>query len=205
MVSPHPRTIVEKQDPFLALQLAETLAEKAAFTFFSENRPTFDLVSLIQFITLGPNLKRVSSPEDLEPGAVEFIYSLIDGTVQDVDGLIFRACRAVDVRDAARAHVEALSNPAASGKRIPLCSPDLLTPQAVINNLNKHFPHLSGRVAKGGDNPSSIIPEGLVPEVVETTLHRKIFGWGFRSLEDSVVDFTTQVLEQEKNWRKEED
>jgi len=57
----------------------------------------------------------------------------------------------VDVRDVARAHILALTKPAASGKRIILVF-GLVAPELVANIIREQFPRMKRRILEG--NPS---------------------------------------------------
>ncbi|KAE8347605.1 hypothetical protein BDV24DRAFT_170703 [Aspergillus arachidicola] len=76
----------------------------------------------------------------------------------------------VDVRDVARSHVDALTNPAAGGRRILLIS-GLITPQLVVNIIRKHFPALRDKVPEG--KPDQVLPDGVHPT-----------GWDMRTSAD---------------------
>lgn len=176
-------------------------SEKVAWAFIENEKPSFDMVALLPVIVLGPNLNPVTKPEEIEQGAKGHVYSLIDGTYPTVEDAKYFFYTHIDVRDVARAHVDALTNKQASGKRIALVTSDPLTPQSVVNILNKRFPQLKGRLPKGG-NSDVINPKGIIPEVVKSTRTKDYFGWDYRSLEESVVDIVDQILEQEKTWPK---
>lgn len=66
----------------------------------------------------------------------------------------------VDVRHVVRSHVDALTNPAARGKRILLIS-GLITPQLFVNLIRKHFPALREQVPEG--KPDQVLPHGVHP------------------------------------------
>jgi len=146
---------------------------------------------------LGPSLTPVRSPKDIEQGAFRHVYEFINGTNATTE-IDFNFYSHVDVRDVARAHILAMHLPVAGGQRISLSSSDVLSPQTVVNVINKNFPQLSGRVAKG--NKDQLYPTGSKPTLFSGEKAHKIFGdaWVFRSLETSVTDLVAQVLEQEK-------
>ena len=107
----------------------------------------------------------------------------------------------VDVRDVSRAHVLALTNPAASNQRIILVG-GVLTPQLVANIIHKNFPELKDRVIKG--NPDKPFPDGFDPRNWDTRKSFEIFGtgWSYQTLETSVTDTVRFILEQEKRWKE---
>lgn len=105
----------------------------------------------------------------------------------------------VDVRDVALAHVLSLTEPKASNQRILLVS-GLITPQLVTNIIRKNFPQLHDRTEEG--NPQQILPKGVHPTGWDTSRSFEIFGegWGYKGLEESLVDTVTSILDLEKKW-----
>jgi hypothetical protein len=59
---------------------------------------------------------------------------------------------------------------------------------------------LKDRIAEG--NPKQILPKGVQPTGWDTSKNFEVFGegWGYRGLEESVVDTVTSILELEKKW-----
>jgi nucleoside-diphosphate-sugar epimerase len=102
----------------------------------------------------------------------------------------------VDVRDVARAHVDSLTNPAASGQRIILVS-DLLTPQLVVNAIRKNFPKLQNQVPEG--HPSQILPDGVHPTGWDTRLSLEILSKGSKSKPWKYIDLETCVVDTVKS------
>jgi hypothetical protein len=105
----------------------------------------------------------------------------------------------VDVRDVALAHILSLTEAKASNQRILLVA-GLITPQLVINLIRKHFPQLNERIEVG--IPSQILPVGVHPTGWNTSRSFEIFGkgWGYKGLEESLLDTVTSLLELEKKW-----
>ncbi len=88
---------------------SKTLAERAAWAFVESNRPRFDLVVLNPFFVVGPSLIP----------ALNISHQPFRGlTNGSVPGIIALEWGLVDVRDVARAHLLAMSNPAANGRHI---------------------------------------------------------------------------------------
>ena len=152
---------------------------------------------LLPVIVLGPCLTPVKGPKDIEQGAFRHVYEFINGTNTTTE-IDFNFYSHVDVRDVARAHVLAMHVPEAGGQRISLSSSDVLSPQTVVNVINKNFPQLKDRVAKG--NKDQVYPTGSKPTLFSGDKAHKIFGdsWEFRSLETTITDVVAQILEQEK-------
>ena len=98
----------------------------------------------------------------------------------------------------ARAHVEALTNPAAANQRLLLVN-GLVTPQLVVNAIRKHFPDLRERVPEG--TPSRTLAPGVHPTRYDENVTRKILAkgsegkWEYRDLETSVADTVQSLLD----------
>lgn len=105
------------------------------------------------------------------------------------------------MRDVARAHILALTNPFASNQRILLIS-GLITPQLVANIIRKNFPHLKGRVLEG--NPETTYPENVKPTGWNVSKSHEVFGkdWSYIDLETSVVDTVKCLLKLEEEWKR---
>ena len=98
-----------------AYRASKTMAERAAWQFVEENKPTWDLVTVNPPLVFGPILHQVNSPEKLNT-SVGFVWGLMHGSKKE-DDLLAPAGNCVDVRDVAYAHVEALVRPDAGGNR----------------------------------------------------------------------------------------
>lgn len=92
-----------------AYRASKTLAESEAWKFVEANKPPFDLVSINPPLVLGPIIHQVNDPENLNTSASN-IWKLMHGG-KPTAGV------AVDVRDTAKAHVEALLRADAGGQR----------------------------------------------------------------------------------------
>ncbi|PWN34163.1 NAD(P)-binding protein [Meira miltonrushii] len=92
-----------------AYRASKTLAERAAWDFVEANKPSFDLATINPPLVLGPIIHQVNSPDSLNTSAAN-IWKLMHGGSPT-------AAVAVDVRDTAKAHVEALLRPDAGGQR----------------------------------------------------------------------------------------
>jgi nucleoside-diphosphate-sugar epimerase len=150
---------------------------------------------------LGPVLTPLTKASDVEQGDRQHVYAFINGGRKTTDDPFAISYEHVDVRDVALAHVLALNNPSAGGQRILLCSPDVMSPQTVVNSINKHYPQLQDRVASG--DPSRVYPPGVNPVGIDGSKALKVFGPSFKytSLETSVRDVVGQILENESKWQ----
>lgn len=99
----------------------------------------------------------------------------------------------------AQAHVDSLTNKAASNQRILLIA-GLISPQLVANIIREKFPSLRQKVPEG--NPNQLLPKNVHPTgwdmrvsldiLAQGTKERK---WNYRSLEQSVVDAVNSMIE----------
>ena len=105
----------------------------------------------------------------------------------------------MDVRDVALAHILSLETPKAANQRTLLVS-ELITPQLVVNIIRKHFPQLNHKISEG--DSSQILPKGVNPTGWDVSRSFEVFGegWGYRGLEESVVDTVKCILDLEKQW-----
>lgn len=103
------------------------------------------------------------------------------------------------MRDVARSHIDALTNPAAGGQRILLIS-GLITPQLVADTIREHFPSLKDRVPAG--TPGRVLPEGLHPTGWDMRVSLDILSkgkgsnWEYITLNESVVDAVQSMIDQ---------
>jgi nucleoside-diphosphate-sugar epimerase len=200
----------------LGYNVSKTQAEAAAWKFMEINSPSFDLTVINPDVILGPMIHPVTGPKSINESNRFGIADFINGnykTVEDVRFLAYHfVCLSysvhilrnthqyqVDVRDVARAHVEALMNPAAGGKRIVLVS-ELFTPQLVANIIRKNFPNLRDRVSEG--TPSQILPAGVHPTGWSLERSEQILDkgapegkWDYIGLEKSVIDAVRSMQE----------
>ncbi|KAJ3533230.1 hypothetical protein NM208_g648 [Fusarium decemcellulare] len=190
---------IERKDGVLGYNVSKTRAEAAAWEFMKANKPTFDLVVINPDIITGPMMHPISGPKSINETNEFAIGSFIDGTHSKVEGVTFPFYHFVDVRDVARSHVDALTNPAAANQRVLLVS-GLISPQLVVNAIREHFPALRDRVPEG--TPSQLLPPGVNPTGWDMAVSLDILAkgtkegkWEYKSLKTSVVDTVGSMIE----------
>jgi nucleoside-diphosphate-sugar epimerase len=209
---------VENNDVVAAYLASKTLAERAAWSFMTTEKPSFDITVLNPYVIMGPMVHAVHKAEDIPSTNVFPVWNFLNGTYTTIEGLKFPAwwfvsltsspllmnylltmSVQVDVRDVARAHILSMTKPGASNKRIIL-SGGLLTPQLVLNAIHKNFPELKGRIF--GGNAEKIMPDGVELTSWDTKRSFEVFGekWQYRELEVTVTDAVRQFLALEKGW-----
>lgn len=97
------------QNPLNAYRASKTKAERAAWEFVRAKAPSFDLVTINPPLVLGPIIQQCDGPQSLNTSAAN-VWKLLHGQ-RPIAGC------AVDVRDAAKAHVESLLRSNAGGQR----------------------------------------------------------------------------------------
>jgi len=104
--------------------LSKTLAERAAWEFMARERPHFSLVVINPFLVIGPSLVPTLNVSN------QIFVDLLKGVYPGIIGLGWGV---VDVRDAADAHVRAMTTPTASGRYI--CAGDVMSMRDVVTFL----------------------------------------------------------------------
>lgn len=170
------------------------LAERAAWQFMEETKPSFTLTTINPPWVIGPNINRVTSLSSLNE-STEIIYRLINGSQSSaVPATDFAG--SADVRDVAAAHLLAYETPAAAGQRFLIASPGNFSYQTACDIIREEFPEL----AASGKVPVGTPGAGLKEEVyrLDTTKAQTVLGMQFRELRESVRDCVKVLLRLEK-------
>ncbi|KAF2092204.1 NAD dependent epimerase/dehydratase [Saccharata proteae CBS 121410] len=175
--------IAPSASPFVAYCGSKKFAELEAWDFMKREKPPFDLVSLCPPLIFGPVAHPVSSPEQLNESNAT-MWKAVTGT-EPFPPTILPIW--IDVRDLAKAHVEALLRPEAGGKQYTVASPEKYTYGLAAHIAKEHFPqrHLS-------------VPEGITRDIpvcgqIEWKMAASELELEFRPFEKSIVDFVRQV------------
>ena len=115
-----------KRNPYY---FSKTEAERAAWRFKNEMKPGFELIVINPFLVIGPSYTRALNESN---------KILVDMTRGVYPGVLALAWGFVDVRDVARAHVQALETPGASGRY--LCSGEILSMRQTVAALGAAAP-----------------------------------------------------------------
>lgn len=173
------------KDSIAAYYGAKSFAEKLAWDFVKKENPNFKLAAVNPVYVFGPQV----DPKNAK-GKLNTSNELISGLLQlkednfDVDKGGY-----VDVRDVAKAHVAAVENDDATGKRLFLTGGKFST-QMMLDIINKHFSQLNLPKGKPGNGPNEI--STLAKTNNDAT--KKILGFELNSLENVVVDTVSQIL-----------
>lgn len=128
-----------KGDPVSAYLGSKPLAERLAWDFIKNEKPSFELVTVLPSYTFGPQIDdSLVSPVMNQSTQVleEIVYLKPDSNLYHHIGSF------IDVRDAARAHIVALTNKEAVGNRLILSS-SRFTSQSLVDILMDNYPELT--------------------------------------------------------------
>ncbi|WP_235271006.1 aldehyde reductase [Flavobacterium sp. 316] len=111
---------------------SKTIAEKAAWDFVNANQNASELVTILPGAILGPILDK----DDYGTSA-NLVKKMMDGSMPAMPKIGFEMA---DVRAVADAHIKALENPNASGKRY-LCANGYMEFKDIAEILREEFPN----------------------------------------------------------------
>ncbi|KAI1825415.1 hypothetical protein F4861DRAFT_199303 [Xylaria intraflava] len=163
---------------------SKTFAERAAWDFVRDKKPSFSLAVCNPPLVLGPILHYLDSLASLNTSN-QRIRDIMSGAAKQ--GLPPTGSHLfVDVRDLALAHALAVERPEAGGKRFFIVARKYSNKQ-ITQIIADNFPHLrenlpTGDALKSGDFPA-IGSYGF-----DNTLSVQTLGMTYRSLEASIVD-----------------
>ncbi|KAJ5584659.1 NAD(P)-binding protein [Penicillium hispanicum] len=185
--------ITEEQandNPGNAYRASKTFAERAAWDFVANEKPTFDLTVINPPLVLGPIAHKLASLSALNTSN-ERIRDLITGAAQErcppTGNHLY-----VDVRDLALAHVLAIETPEAGGKRFFTVSSHFSNKE-IAEIIGQEFPEFKDRLPRGkalapGDYPA----DGVYG--FDSSRSKEILGLSYRPLKESVVDAVHSLL-----------
>lgn len=170
---------------------SKTLAERAAWEFIAREGKGMELSVVNPVGVFGPVLGRDYATSIL------IIQRLMDGAVPGLPRIYFGA---VDVRDVAELHLQAMTHPAAKGERFLAVAGDFLSTLDVARILKRRMGEAAKRVptrqlpdwlvrlaALRDPAVRQIIPElGIVKNATSQKAQR-VLGWTPRSNEDAIV------------------
>ncbi|EGD96059.1 hypothetical protein TESG_03519 [Trichophyton tonsurans CBS 112818] len=125
--------------PWITYMASRTLAEKAAWDFYRKHQPTWALSTLLPSFIGGPFVLPLTKGAD----SLTFSTGLIWKTALGGEPLFHNDFpHWVDVRDVAKAHIQALIIPAAWGRRLML-GPWPLLFSDIARIVQKHYPDMN--------------------------------------------------------------
>ena len=182
----NPLTYAEAASPttsaVIAYRGSKKFAELAAWDFVRDHDPGFDLATLCPPMTFGLVVHPVANVAQLnESNAMLWKVASGAGPLP-----VARVPFWVDVRDVARAHVEALVRPEAGGKRFLVAAPERFTYGVVAGIVEEGFEWARGRVSR---------EEQVVDEShgVDGQTAARELGLEYRRFRDTVTELVAQA------------
>lgn len=187
----NPITYDEAADPatpaYVAYRGAKKFAEKIAWDFVRDQKPDFDLVSLCPSMTFGPVVHPVSDIAKLNESSA-MLWKVAKGEEPLATA---RVPSWIDVRDLARAHVEAALRPIAGGKRYVVGGNERFTYDLAAQIIEENFDWAKGKIRR--EDQKADISYGIDGQTAAEEL-----GLHYTSFHKTVVDTISQLSEMEK-------
>jgi nucleoside-diphosphate-sugar epimerase len=184
----NPITYEQALDPSLAYFGSKKLAEKAAWAFMLEEKPSFTLTTICPPLIYGPVMHHLDTLNDINTSN-EFIRDVILGKFQEhIPPTPLYLW--VDVRDVAHVHIQALDAAGAESERF-LVVAGHCDNKAIIDVIREEFPQLAPIL------PPKILPGDLPLNVYQydDTKVTKILGLRYHSLRDSIKATVATLLD----------
>jgi nucleoside-diphosphate-sugar epimerase len=170
----------------IAYRGAKKFAEKAAWEFVQERKPGFDLVSLCPSMTFGPIVHPIGGLDQINE-----TNAMLWKVAQGQPLATARVPSWIDVRDLAKAHVEALLRPSTGGKRFIPAGPERFSYDLAAWIMEEEFDWAKGRVKR----EEQTIDESYGIDG-ETTARE--LGLQYTSFRTTVVDLISQLSKMQK-------
>ncbi|KAM0748085.1 NAD(P)-binding protein [Meredithblackwellia eburnea MCA 4105] len=187
-------------DAFHAYRASKTLAEKAAWDFVEEHtvdgKAPFDIATINPPLIFGPVIHEIKNAASLNTSVGAF-YSYLLGEKKDDDALTPLGS-AVDVRDVAKLHIDALATPEASNKRFVAAATGFYYQKSLdIIHKPEHAALLAKfpKAIKG--HPGAEAP---VQNVLDAGRAKSTFGWTPIDFDKTIVDMAESLAERQKEW-----
>lgn len=188
----NPLSYEESVDPetsaVIAYRGSKKFAELKAWDFIAKEKPSFDLVTLCPPMTFGPIRHPVTNVDALNESN-KMLFNIASG---ETPLPVARVPFWIDVRDLAKAHVEALLRPEAGGKRYIPASPERFTYSKAASIIGSHFSWAADNVSKEVQAPDE--SHGVDGETAGREL-----GLDYIPFTRTVIDLITQVRDMQKS------
>ena len=162
----------------VAYRGSKLYAEREAWQFVEQQKPSFDLVTLCPPMTFGPIAHPVDNPQQLNESNAK-LWEVAAGckTLPEARVPVW-----IDVRDLAKAHVESLLRKEVSMRRYTPASPDKFSYELVASILRKKYAEAREEVL--------VVDDAALPESYDLDWKSvsEDLGVEFHSFEESVVD-----------------
>lgn len=179
-------------DEGLAYSASKKCAEEAARDFMTKENPNFKLATVNPPLVLGPQVFDDSVKETLNTSNQFLIYvTKIDKTLTTPQTQF--NFLAVDVRDVAEFHILPLENSKLASERQFIASAPFIA-QLGLDILNKDFPELCGKIARGDPSSTEKIIKEFCPKFDISNIVEAADNYKFIGVEESIVDVFKQYL-----------
>ncbi|KAF2101091.1 dihydroflavonol-4-reductase [Rhizodiscina lignyota] len=171
----------------IAYRVGKTYAEKAAWEFVENERPNFQVATILPTLVLGPTVHYLNSLDSLNTSN-ERLRDMILGKMKDglaPTGYFLWA----DVRDVALAHVKAMEIPAAAGKRF-FCAAGYVDNTAIADAIKEGYPQLATKLPNNYESDLRRDIYGF-----DNSQTRNILGIEYRPLKQCIIDTVKSLQE----------
>jgi nucleoside-diphosphate-sugar epimerase len=185
----NPVTIEEiHEDRATAYRASKTLAEKAAWEFVEKEKPNFTVTTLCPPLVLGPVVHYLNSLDALNTSN-QRVRNMIQGKAKD-ELPASTPYIWTDVRDLAKAHVNAIEIPEAAGKRF-FITEGYFSTKEIANIIRDNFPDLKDML------PSKDLPDDTPKDVyeIDNSRGKDVLKLTYRPLKECVVDLVKSLQE----------
>ncbi|KAF1994353.1 NAD dependent epimerase/dehydratase [Amniculicola lignicola CBS 123094] len=179
--------IAKDSNAIIGYRASKKFAELEAWKFVEERKPSFDIVTICPPMTFGPVRHPVSKLANLNESNAN-LWKVASGAELPVS----RVPLWVNVRDLAKAHVEALLRKEAGGKRYTIASPEKFSYKLAGDIVTEEFGWGRERVAKG-EKQNTEGTHDLDGETVAREL-----GLTYTSFRETVKAFVEQAVAMER-------
>ena len=178
--------------PGTTYRASKTLAEKAAWEFVEKEKPNFDLATINPPFVFGPVVHHLSSLADINTSNGNMVALIVGKWKGEIPATGVHLW--VDVRDVAKAHVEAMERPEAGGNRY-FVTAGLFSNKEIVPIVRANFPQLADKLPEDG-TPGGDYPGGSKDNVYkyDNSKATKELGIEWASLEKSVTDTIGSLL-----------
>ncbi|KAI1163076.1 NAD dependent epimerase/dehydratase [Nemania serpens] len=178
--------------PGTTYRVSKTLAEKAAWDFKEREKPGFDVATVNPPFVFGPVVPHLRSLADINTSNGNLVALIAGRWKEQIPPTGVHLF--VDVRDVAKAHVEAMERPEAGGSRF-FVTTGLFSNKEIAAIVAKNFPQLADKLpadgTPGGDYPGGSIDNAYGYDNSKAT---KVLGIDWIPLEKSVTDTIKSLL-----------
>lgn len=178
-----------KNDKAVSYRVSKTIAERSAWKFVEDEKPTFDLVTICPPLVFGPIAQHLNSLSDINTSNGRFL-ELVQGKWKSEILPSIGVNLWVDVRDVAVAHVAAFEKADAGGKRF-FCTSGNFCNRDIAAAARESFPELHDKL------PSNEVKGGDYPPVVpgyDNSKATEILGIDWIDIKKTTVDTINSLL-----------